>query len=271
MDMVKIYQVDAFTNRLFGGNPAAVVPLESWLDDKTLQAVAMENNLAETAYIVPVDGGYELRWFTPASEVALCGHATLATAHVLVHHLGETSEQLNFLTRQSGTLTVTRLANDQFAMSFPSISVRESNDRELVSAALGATPKSLFAGSYSADEFDYVAVFGSSQQLGKLEISNTAFKALRSRGVIVTALSETDDCDFVSRYFAPNFGIDEDPVTGSAHCLLAPYWAGVLDKSKLQARQISPRGGELGCEIQGDRTVLTGSCVDYMQGKINLR
>ena len=271
MSMVKIYQADAFTNRLFGGNPAAVVPLESWLDDKTLQSVAMENNLAETAYIVPAEGGYELRWFTPASEVALCGHATLATAHVLVHHLGETAEQINFLTRQSGTLTVTRLENDQFAMSFPSIAVNKSDDHDPVSAALGIAPDSLYAGSYSADEFDYVAVFGASKQLENLEISNTAFKALRSRGVIVTALSEIDGCDFVSRYFAPNFGIDEDPVTGSAHCLLAPYWAGVLDKSKLQARQISPRGGELGCEIQGDRTVLTGSCVDYMQGKINLR
>ena len=271
MGTAKIYQVDAFTNHLFGGNPAAVVPLESWLDDKTLQAIAMENNLAETAYIVPADGGHELRWFTPASEVALCGHATLATAHVLVHHLGETAEQINFLTRQSGTLTVTRLENNQFAMSFPSIAVNESNDRDLVSAALGVTPESLYAGNYSSEEFDYVAVFSSSKQLENLEISNTAFKALRSRGVIVTALSEIDDCDFVSRYFAPNFGIDEDPVTGSAHCLLAPYWAGVLGKNSLRARQISPRGGDLICEVQQDRTVLTGSCVDYLQGEIRVR
>ena len=269
--MAKIYQVDAFTNRLFGGNPAAVVPLESRLDDKTLQAVAMENNLAETAYIVPVDAGYELRWFTPASEVALCGHATLATAHVLVHHLGEIAKEINFITRQSGTLTVTQLENDQFAMSFPSIDVSESDNFDLVSAALGATPESLYTGSYSADEFDYVAVFNSPALLQNIEISNTDFKALRSRGVIVTALSETDECDFVSRYFAPNFGIDEDPVTGSAHCLLAPYWAGVVNKTNLQARQLSPRGGELGCEVQGDRTVLTGSCVDYLQGEISLR
>jgi len=271
MDTAKIYQVDAFTNRLFGGNPAAVVPLASWLDDKTLQAVAMENNLAETAFIVPANGGYELRWFTPASEVALCGHATLATAHVLFHHLGETAEQINFLTRQSGTLTVTRRENDLFAMSFPSIAVHESEDHDLVSAALGVPPESLYAGSYSADEFDYVAVFGSSKQLENIEISNTAFKALRSRGVIMTALSEMNECDFVSRYFAPNFGIDEDPVTGSAHCLLAPYWAGILDKTSLQARQISPRGGNLICEVQKDRTVLTGSCVDYLQGEIKLR
>lgn len=273
--MVKIYQIDAFTRQLFGGNPAAVVPLEKWLDDKTLQAVAMENNLAETAYIVPVESSsekcsYELRWFTPVTEVALCGHATLATAHVLVHHLGETAKQINFITRQSGTLTVSRQDNDQFAMSFPSIAVDKSDDYDLVSAAIGATPESLLKGSYSADEFDYVAVFDSSKQLEKLEISNTEFKALRSRGVIVTALCANDEYDFFSRYFAPNSGIDEDPVTGSAHCLLAPYWAGVLGRSILKARQLSPRGGELGCEVQGDRTVLTGCCVDYLQGEIRL-
>lgn len=271
--MLKIFQVDAFTKSLFGGNPAAVVPLESWIDDETLQAIAAENNLAETAYVVPLadsESGYELRWFTPTSEVALCGHATLATAYVLIHHLGETAAQIDFITRQSGTLSVVRQSDGQLAMSFPSIELTESSDRELVSAALGATPKALFAGHYSSDQFDYVAVFETPAQIAKVEVAGNAFKPLRSRGVIVTARSDTDECDFVSRYFAPNFGIDEDPVTGSAHCLLAPYWAGILGTNSLRARQISPRSGEVGCEVKGQRTVLTGSCVDYLQGEINL-
>jgi len=275
--MLKIFQVDAFTDRLFGGNPAAVVPLESWIDDKILQAIAAENNLAETAYIVPVADSenrlkscYELRWFTPASEVALCGHATLATAYVLIHHLGVTAAQIDFITRQSGTLTVEKKADGLLAMSFPSIELTESSDLESVSAALGATPKNLFSGNYSSDEFDYVAVFETPEEVARIEVTGTAFTPLRSRGVIVTAASETGECDFVSRYFAPNFGIDEDPVTGSAHCLLAPYWAGILGTNKLRARQISPRGGNVGCEVKGDRTVLTGSCVDYLQGEINV-
>jgi len=266
--MAKIFQVDAFTDRLFGGNPAAVVPLESWLDDKILQAVAMENNLAETAFIVPARDAYELRWFTPTSEVALCGHATLATAYVLIHHLGVTAAQINFITRQSGTLSVTLLEGGQLAMSFPSIPVVENADTKLLTQALGLQPASLYCGHYAADEYDYMAVFDTAEQVATLTPDNSAFMDLSSRGVIATAIGR--DCDFVSRYFAPAFGIDEDPVTGSAHCLLAPYWSSVLGKVQLAARQVSSRGGELACTVEPDRTVLTGSCVDYLQGEIKL-
>ncbi len=268
--MTRIFQVDAFTDRLFGGNPAAVVPLEAWVDDEVLQSVALENNLAETAFIVPVEAGYELRWFTPASEVALCGHATLATAHVLVNHLGVESEQLHFVTRKSGTLSVVKEPDGKLSMSFPAIVVQESTDIDLVAKAVGATPKALFAGNYSEDEFDYMAVLNSPEEVASIETDKSEFKHLNSRGVIVTAVSDSTDCDFVSRYFAPNYGIDEDPVTGSAHCLLAPYWGGELNKNELMAHQKSSRGGVLACRLEGNRTVLTGSCVDYMQGEINL-
>lgn len=272
--MAKIYQVDAFTDRLFGGNPAAVVPLESWIDDKTLQLVAMENNLAETAFFVPVETGYELRWFTPASEVALCGHATLATAHVLVNHLGVESERLDFITRKSGTLSVTKEPDGRLSMSFPVIDVNESTDHHLVANALGAEPQALLKGNYTEAEFDYMAVFDSAQSVSSISSNKAEFKKLKSRGVIVTAAVDatvdSSSADFVSRYFAPNYGIDEDPVTGSAHCLLAPYWSSVLGKSELIAHQVSERSGVIACRLQGDRTVLTGSCVDYLQGDINL-
>lgn len=268
--MAKIFQVDAFTDRLFGGNPAAVVTLASWLDDDTLQLIAKENNLAETAFIVPSDSAYELRWFTPSSEVALCGHATLATAHVLVTHLGVSSEQIKFITRKSGTLTVSKAPDGSLSMSFPAIAVQQSGDHLAVADALGATPTALFTGYYAEDEFDYMAVFDSRQEVREIVPDNRRFKNLDSRGVIVTAANDGNDCDFVSRYFAPNIGIDEDPVTGSAHCLLAPYWGGVLNKSELIARQISPRVGVLACSLRDDRTVLTGSCVDYLQGEMNL-
>ena len=268
--MAKIFQIDAFTDHLFGGNPAAVVPLESWLDDKILQAVAMENNLAETAFIVPVGDAYELRWFTPVSEVALCGHATLATAYVLIHHLGVTAKEIKFITRQFGTLSVKLLESGKLAMSFPSIPVDESADIDLVAAALASRPVTLYCGYYSADEFDYMAVFETAEQIAALRPDNSAFAALSSRGVIASASAVNQDCDFVSRYFAPVFGIDEDPVTGSAHCLLAPYWAEVLGKEHLVANQISSRGGKLECTVEPAATVLTGSCVDYLQGEIKL-
>ena len=269
--MTRIFQVDAFTDQLFGGNPAAVVTLESWLNDETLQLIAKENNLAETAFIVPCASDFELRWFTPSSEVALCGHATLATAHVLVTHLGIKSEQINFITRKSGTLTVSKASDGRLSMSFPTIAVEQSEvDLAMVADALGVKPTSLFTGYYSHDEFDYMAVLGSRPEVAQLEPCFSHFEKLKSRGVIVTATDDANDCDFVSRYFAPNFGIEEDPVTGSAHCLLAPYWGSVLNKSELIARQISTRGGLLACSLQQDRTILTGSCVDYLQGEMNL-
>lgn len=272
--MLTLFQIDAFTDQLFGGNPAAVVPLNGWIDDGIMQAIAMENNLAETAFIVPVDGdepnrrGFELRWFTPVSEVALCGHATLATAHAVFNHLGYEKDSIDFFTRESGTLTVTKRDDGKLSMSFPSIPLTKSDDIEIVSQALGIEPSALFAGFYSADQFDYVAILESVSQVTQVAPRTSEFEALNSRGVIVTAAGE--QCDFVSRYFAPLFGVDEDPVTGSAHCLLAPYWAKALGKTDLTARQISHRGGLLGCEIVGGRTLLTGRCVDYLKGQINV-
>lgn len=266
--MLKIFQIDAFTQKVFGGNPAAVVPLEQWIDDAVLQAIAAENNLAETAYIVPIDGGWELRWFTPVSEVALCGHATLAAAYVLVTHLGCTANNMHFFTRQSGTLIVEKQQDGKMAMSFPAIAVANSNDSEIVSKALGETPSAVLFGHYSANEYDYVAVFDKQSQVAALSPDFASFKNLTSRGVIATAPGTS--CDFVSRYFAPNFGIDEDPVTGSAHCLLTPYWSARLGKQHMSARQISKREGELDCALEVDgRVIISGYAVDYMIGEIS--
>ena len=264
--MLKIFQVDAFTSNLFGGNPAAVVPLEHWIDDADLQSIAAENNLAETAYFVPLAEGWELRWFTPTAEVALCGHATLAAAHVLVTHLNCAEDSLKFETRQSGTLTVERQSDGSLAMSFPAISVFDCDEAVAVSTALGCEPKCVMAGRYSADQVDYVAVFETEDKVTDLRPDFSTFVNLNSRGVIATARGKS--CDFVSRYFAPSFGIDEDPVTGSSHCLLAPYWAQILGKLTLEARQISSRGGEINCTVDNDRVILIGRAVDYMTGEI---
>ena len=264
--MLKIFQADAFTSKIFGGNPAAVVPLEEWLDDALLQSIAAENNLAETAYLVRVSSGWELRWFTPTAEVALCGHATLAAAHVLVTQLGCTDRVLNFETRESGTLTVECKKNGLFALSFPSIPVLKSNEVLKIGAALGREPDRVMYGHYSPDQIDFVAVYKTEDIVSALKPNFSNFKKLDSRGIIATARG--DSCDFVSRYFGPNFGIDEDPVTGSAHCLLTPYWSDVFGKLEMEARQISPRGGEIHCSLENDRVVLTGSAVNYLAGTI---
>jgi len=264
---MKIYQVDAFTTEVFAGNPAAVVPLKHWIDDNVLQAIAAENNLAETAFTVPSGERWELRWFTPTAEVALCGHATLAAAHVLVKHLGCKQNTLEFITVQSGKLIVECLEDGSLSMSFPAIPVLECDQKIAISDALGATPKSVLFGRYSPDQIDYVAVFESEESVSALVPDFSKFRNLDSRGVIATAASSS--YDFVSRYFAPNFGIDEDPVTGSAHCLLTPYWSPILDKRKMCARQISSRGGDLACALSDDnRVLLAGHAVDYLIGEI---
>ncbi len=270
MTMLNIYQVDAFTTQLFGGNPAAVVVLDEWLNDHLLQSIAAENNLAETAYLVPVGENWELRWFTPTAEVALCGHATLASAHVLVTQLKQIRDQYNFITRESGTLTVELKPHGALAMSFPAIAVSQpKNDVATdITAALAAKPIQILLGHYTQEQYDYVAVFNSESEVAALNPELPLFKSLNSRGVIATA--KGNSCDFVSRYFAPNIGIDEDPVTGSAHCLLAPYWSDIIGNSELNARQISKRGGEIFCSVQNNRVVLTGHAVNYLVGEINL-
>ncbi len=254
----KLYQVDAFSGRLFAGNPAAVVPLERWLPDDTLQALAMENNLSETAFFLPRDGRYQLRWFTPVTEVKLCGHATLATAFVLYEVLGEKAPVLRFDTL-SGELTVTH-SDGMLWMDFPAFPPRPCAAPPALAAALGRAPREVLAANY------YVALFEDPEEVRALAPDFAALKKLELHGVMVTA--HGTDCDFVSRFFAPWHGIDEDPATGSAHCTLAPLWAERLDRAgRLHARQLSKRGGELWCESAGERVRLGGRARLYLEGE----
>jgi len=252
------YQVDAFASRVFKGNPAAVVPLTAWLADSLLQAIAEENNLSETAFFVPVNGGYELRWFTPVAEVDLCGHATLATAHVLFTHLKHPLRSVSFFTK-SGELVV-KPADAGIEMNSPSRKPAPCDPPKLLLEALGARPTEVLA----AD--DYMAVFPSEEIVRSLKPDPSVLRRLDLRGVIVTALG--DSADFVSRFFAPKLGIDEDPVTGSAHCVLAPYWSERLKRNPLNAAQVSKRGGLIRCELQGDRVLLSGQAVTFMEAEI---
>lgn len=255
-----LYQIDAFASRPFRGNPAAVVPLESWLRDELMQAIAAENNLSETAFFVPTDKGFHLRWFTPAAEVKLCGHATLATAHVLFSHLGFSEPVITFNTL-SGELRVER-QGELLSMDFPATPPSPCAVPDLLTEALGREPVEVLA------EDDYLVLLESEADVLAIEPDMTLLKQLDRRGVIVTAPG--DDVDFVSRFFAPKYGIDEDPVTGSAHCILTPYWAEKLGKRVLNARQISKRGGAVGCELKGDRVSLTGGAVTFMEAEIML-
>ncbi|MDF1859481.1 MAG: PhzF family phenazine biosynthesis protein [Verrucomicrobiales bacterium] len=255
-----IYQVDAFAERVFEGNPAAVVPLSSWLPDETMQAIAMENQLSETAFFLPEGEGYALRWFTPTTEVDLCGHATLATAHVLFTEEGVPGESIRFSSR-SGILTVNRLERG-YSMDFPLDRPGPASELPAeVTEALGATVKEVLRGRE-----DLVAVLESESEVRSLAPAMENIRRLDARGILVTAPG--DGCDFVSRCFFPRFGIDEDPVTGSAHTTLAPFWAEVLKTNSLSARQISERGGNVHCHIEGDRISLSGNAVTYLQGRI---
>ncbi|MGF7174210.1 PhzF family phenazine biosynthesis protein [Azospirillum doebereinerae] len=257
-----IYQVDAFTDRVFAGNPAAVVPLESWLPDAQLQAIAAENNLAETAYVLRGEDAFELRWFTPAVEVDLCGHATLATAFVLSTLLEPGRDRLDFVTRQAGTLTVTR-EGDLFTLDFPSRPAEPvaSPDPRLAAALGGPAPSAILAGR------DYLVVYDNEEQVRALSPDMGALAKLDRFAVCATAPGK-GGVDFVSRFFAPAQGIPEDPVTGSAHCTLIPYWAERLGKTTLTARQVSARGGELACALAGDRVKIGGKAVLYLEGSI---
>jgi PhzF family phenazine biosynthesis protein len=255
-----LYQVDAFTSRLFGGNPAAVVPLDEWLPDDVLAAIAAENNLSETAFVLPQADPAPLRWFTPALEVDLCGHATLATAHILFRHLLPGRDRLAFSTR-SGTLTVTR-EGELLSMDFPARPASEVEITDALVAALGRRP----AKAYRAR--DLMAVFDSESDVRDLQPDFQRVTALDAFAVIATAPGK--EVDFVSRFFAPAKGIPEDPVTGSAHCTLIPYWAARLGKTELTARQLSRRGGELYCRLRGERVDIAGRAVEYLRGEITL-
>jgi predicted PhzF superfamily epimerase YddE/YHI9 len=259
---VDYFHVDAFTARAFGGNPAGVCPLKAWLPDATLQAMAAEHKHAETAFAVKEpEGDYALRWFTPETEVDLCGHATLATAHVLWRHGYEAGRELTFITR-SGPLTVTR-EDDLIVMDFPSRPAAPIDPPPDVGEILSATPLACWKSR------DYLFEFKEEETVRALRPDFTRLAKWNDvLGVIVTAPGR--EVDFVSRFFAPRVGVPEDPVTGSAHCTLIPFWSGRLGKTKLHARQISPRGGEIFCEAQGDRVKISGHAVTYLKGTIEI-
>ena len=259
-----IYQVDAFATEVFRGNPAAIMPLSDWLPDSLLQDIAMENNLSETAFLVKAAEGFELRWFTPQVEVDLCGHATLAAAHVLFTHLDHGADEVVFHTR-SGELRVTR-SRHGLTLDFP-VNVLQPSEVDLaVCNALGATASEAFTPASHRGAALYVFEF--EEDVAKLSPDFSALLAASESSIIVTAPG--DDCDFVSRFFGPQVGINEDPVTGSAHCSLVPYWSSRLHKSELLARQISSRGGSLECELRNDRVFMTGNGVTFMQGSVAL-
>ena len=257
---IPIYQIDALTSSVFSGNPAAVCPLDEWLPDGTLQAIAAENNLAATAYFVNNGRGFHLRWFTPVCEVDLCGHATLASAHVLFHELNEPGDTLRFETK-SGELIVRR-SSDQLTLDFPARAPRKIEADPGLAPALGGNPLEILAAR------DYLVRYRTAEEVRALRPNMEALKRIDRFAFIATAPGT--DCDFVSRFFAPAKGVPEDPVTGSAHCTLVPYWSEQLGKTRLAARQISSRGGELFCQLKGDRVEMAGQAVLFLRGRIQI-
>jgi len=256
-----IYQVDAFTKEVFGGNPAAVCPLEEWLADDVMQNIALENNLSETAFFVKKNNVYEIRWFTPTIEIDLCGHATLASAFVIFNHLGELNSIIDLHSHRSGNLSVEN-QNDILVLDFPSHPPVECELPSGAAEAIGATPVK----SWAAQGNMLMLLFESEDEIKNLQPDMSALNKLEFDEVIVTA--KGTDSDFVSRLFAPRIGIPEDPVTGATHCSLIPYWAEKLGKEKLYARQLSARGGELFCELAGNRVKIGGNATLYLKGEI---
>jgi PhzF family phenazine biosynthesis protein len=257
-----IYQLDAFTQRPFAGNPAAVMPMETFPADATMQDIAAENNLAETAFLVAEGGDYRLRWFTPTSEVPLCGHATLASAAVVMERLEPARSRVIFHTA-SGPLTVSR-SKEGYVMDFPARPSEQISTSAAVAEALGVASCEVWV-----NEFNYMAIVEEERTVRELSPDMAAIAQLDRPGVIVSAKGE-GIYDFVSRYFAPAKGIPEDPVTGSSHCMLAPYWAKCLGKTSFRAYQASRRGGEVVCALRGDRVELEGHCVFYMEGQVEM-
>ena len=260
--LTPIFQIDAFTTRRFAGNPAAVMPMDRFLDDATLQAIAAENNLAETAFLVPEGGDYRLRWFTPTVEVPLCGHATLASAAAVMERLEPGRDKVIFHTA-SGPLTVNR-TNGGYVMDFPARPSEPVATPPGLAQALGVVPVEVLS-----DTFNFIALLENAQLVRELAPDIAAIARMDRSGVVVTAPGD-ETYDFVSRYFAPAKGIPEDPVTGGAHCALAPYWSKRLGKATFRAYQASRRGGEITCRLAGDRVELEGSCVFYLEGEVEI-
>jgi PhzF family phenazine biosynthesis protein len=255
------YVIDAFASKPFTGNPAAVCLLESWLDDTIMQNIAMENNLAETAFVVRTQDNFHIRWFTPTVEVDLCGHATLASAHAIFEYQSYSLNEISFSSR-SGILNV-RKENDLLVLNFPADKLKASSLPQDVLEGVGGKSSEIYRGSS-----DYMLVFDSEKEIRDLSPDFTAVANANARGIIVTAKGE--HCDFVSRFFAPQSGINEDPVTGSAHTSLIPYWSKRLAKKELTARQLSKRGGDLFCKDLGERVEIAGKAITYLRGEINI-
>jgi PhzF family phenazine biosynthesis protein len=260
---LKIYQIDAFTDRIFGGNPAAVCPLEKWLPDEVLQKIAMENNLAETAYYVKLGTEYEIRWFTPTVEVDLCGHATLATAYVLYKYEAHTSREIIFQSPRSGKLTVNK-QGDLLTLNFPTDTLEKVSITPDLQKGFDLSPMEIIKG-----KTDYMFVFKNEEEIQNLKPNLQELAKWDIRGVIATAKGEKSD--FVSRFFAPQSGIDEDPVTGSSHTTLTPYWASRLNKKELSAIQLSARKGMLTCKYLNDRVEISGQAKTFLIGEIYLQ
>ena len=261
MKKIPLYQVDAFAAQLFKGNPAAVCLLDNWIEDALMQAIAAENNLAETAFLVPQGNQHAIRWFTPTVEVDLCGHATLASAFVLFTFVETSKKELSFESPRSGNLRVFKEGNQLF-LDFPTDDFAPALAPD-IAQGIGVAPLEVYKG-----KTDYIAVVDSETTVRQLQPNFPAIAALDARGLIVTA--KGDNCDFVSRFFAPQSGIDEDPVTGSAHTSLTPIWSKKLNKTTLTAQQLSERGGTLTCINKGERCLIGGQAVLYMTGEIHL-
>ena len=258
---IPIYQVDAFTKQIYSGNPAAICPLPAWLTEDQMQQIAFENNLAETAFVVPEGNDYHIRWFTPAIEVALCGHATLAAAFVFYTQLGYKEENIRFNSK-SGWLTVTPGPMNSFTLDFPSDPPKPITEiPDGLFEGLGISVRTVYKG-----KFDYMVVLDDQEMVATLKPDFRKLSTIPSRGILVTA--KGNEVDFVSRCFFPQSGIDEDPVTGSAHCLLTPYWASVTGKSDFKAVQWSARKGWLDCQLHNDRVLMSGHAVLFLKGEI---
>ena len=257
---IKLYHIDAFADQVFSGNPAAVCPLEEWLPKSTMQQIAAENNLSETAFFVNQHGNFDLKWFTPETEVDLCGHATLASAHVIFNHLGNTNEKIEF-TSNSGMLSVSR-NGDRLTLNFPVQSFELMKTPEILAEALGANILETYKSS------DLLVLLESEEDVLNLSPDFVKLKTLEARGIIVTA--KGTDVDFVSRFFAPQSGINEDPVTGSTHTILTPFWESKTGKKEFSARQVSKRGGNLHCRIAGNRIEISGKAFTYLTGEITI-
>ncbi len=257
---LSIYQIDAFAENPFEGNPAAICPLEEWLSDELMQSIAEENNLSETAFFVPTEQGFHIRWFTPDTEVDICGHATLASAYVIFTILGYKGEEINFESK-SGPLKVTN-NEGLMVMDFPSQPPIKCEMPDGIAQAFNITPIECLKAE------DYIVVFSGEEEVRAVQPKLAALMDIDLRGVAITAKS--NKYDFISRFFAPKLGINEDPVTGSAHTQLVPYWSTVLGDTKFHAKQVSPRGGELFCELQKDRVLIAGKAIMYLAGEIEI-